>query len=165
MMFDSPRARAPDHAYNLPDLARQVCYVAAPGFSASFSLFSQQSIQIDAIERKKSKQRKMYAANAGAGADELLRERPHSAPTRAKGPDRPRGPSKMSSSFVSRSASHRSVWSSARDPRREFVGAEGKRCRDVVISRSVSHGSVWSSTRALGGLVGAEGKRCSLYVK
>ena len=37
-------------------------------------------------------------ANAGAGADELLRERPHSAPTRAKGPDRPRGPSKMSSS-------------------------------------------------------------------
>ena len=38
-------------------------------------------------------------ANAGAGADELLRERPHSpAPTRAKGPGRPPGPCKMSSS-------------------------------------------------------------------
>ena len=46
-------------------------------------------------------------ANAGAGADELLRERPHSAPTRAKGPGRPRGPSQKFKGLTPRPRSSR----------------------------------------------------------
>ena len=75
--------------------------------------------------RKKEEDKKMDAANAnaGAGADELLRERPHSAPTRAKGPGRPRGPSQKFKGLTPRPRSSR-----RRESQVNWISFAGAKC-------------------------------------